>query len=726
MAVFLAGIGLASGTVLNAKLPPPNDAFYGLHNESVSSGAYKTYTFTPGASARYLQAGVAIITGAVDVEIRNGSQILNPSGQRVVSLFQPASGEYQIKVTGAGTGVSNYTVFWNQLITHMCVDADNDGYYKYNATDCPQGDDCNDANPGAHPGATEICNGINDNCNDQTDENVKNTYYRDYDNDGYGNASWTIEACSKPDGYADNGQDCNDSYANAHQVISCSYNGTSCGQSSLCTASCPAVPAEICNGIDDDCNGYIDNGLTGCQTQTMVNTSYYDGATTNFSNRAINLSRIEGLVLEKTAHGKIVFRQAVSFTQGVNLDFYTNISFNAAYINSTVFPMLNRPATVYLYNLTFLNPVILKDGQPCPQTICRLVSYSGGALVFNVTGFSVYSAAGSCADGTLYFQCSSEKPKYCDNGNLVYKCSVCNCSGTDLCYPDGKCVAKVCTEGANETCGNDAGACEFGTRKCVNNSWTECTGGTGPSPETCNGIDDDCDGAVDEGAGCCDEGAVQDCGNNKGICQYGTKTCTNGVFGPCQEDIKPNPGGEICGNGLDDDCDGNVDENCWNCTDLDKDGYGNPASSLCTYPEEDCNDSDPSVHPGAVEICNGKDDDCDGIVDENCIPGVDNETKLQIISMYRSGKSASQISAGLNLTIETVRTYIKCANGRPDQSEEGTDCGEVCPTECSLDYTWILLSVAGAGILGSLLLMYFRFRKEGKELTWEELKGRWA
>jgi hypothetical protein len=94
--------------------------------------------------------------------------------------------------------------------------------------------------------------------------------------------------------------------------------------------------------------------------------------------------------------------------------------------------------------------------------------------------------------------------------------------------------------------------------------------------------------------------------------------------------------------------------------------------------------------------------------------------------MYRGGKSAGQISTSLDIPIDTVRVYIKCANERYDQSEEAVDCGGVCPVQCSVDYIWIVVSAAGAGILGFLLVMYFRLRREGRELTWEELKNRWA
>ncbi|MBI3248382.1 MAG: DUF11 domain-containing protein [Deltaproteobacteria bacterium] len=99
--------------------------------------------------------------------------------------------------------------------------------------------DCNDANNAIHPNATEVCNGIDDNCNTQTDEGVTTTYYRDADNDGFGNPTNSTQACTQPAGYVADQSDCNDANNAIH----------------------PGV-AELCNGLDDNCNSQIDEGLS--------------------------------------------------------------------------------------------------------------------------------------------------------------------------------------------------------------------------------------------------------------------------------------------------------------------------------------------------------------------------------------------------------------------------------------------------------------------------------
>ncbi|MGK3999622.1 putative metal-binding motif-containing protein [Sorangium sp. So ce1024] len=152
------------------------------------------------------------------------------------------------------------------------------------------GDDCDDYNVSIHPGAPEVCNGRDDNCNGEIDENLEvRTHYEDADGDGYGSFfGATVQAKCPPEGFAPNSTDCNDRDANVHPgapevcnlvdddcddrvdegvrevcgVGMCAREAITCSPGS-CTPGEP-MP-EICNGLDDDCDGEVDEdpGLCG-------------------------------------------------------------------------------------------------------------------------------------------------------------------------------------------------------------------------------------------------------------------------------------------------------------------------------------------------------------------------------------------------------------------------------------------------------------------------------
>jgi len=94
-------------------------------------------------------------------------------------------------------------------------------------------DDCDDLNPNVNPDGVEVCNEIDDNCDDVVDEEVTSTFYSDADGDGYGTATVTTEACSVPEDFALTDDDCDDTLTEVN----------------------PGA-IEICDdGLDNDCDG---------------------------------------------------------------------------------------------------------------------------------------------------------------------------------------------------------------------------------------------------------------------------------------------------------------------------------------------------------------------------------------------------------------------------------------------------------------------------------------
>lgn len=146
------------------------------------------------------------------------------------------------------------------------TDADGDGEYDEdccNGSTC--GQDCNDDLAGVNPDAVDGCGGGDEDCDGDVDEEPDSTYFRDQDNDDWGDDTETLDACSQPSGYVPRGGDCSDdpfAESNANDRN-------------------PGVD-EICNLIDDNCDLAVDEGLEcDCTVPNMVRDCGFDPALDN-------------------------------------------------------------------------------------------------------------------------------------------------------------------------------------------------------------------------------------------------------------------------------------------------------------------------------------------------------------------------------------------------------------------------------------------------------------
>lgn len=123
------------------------------------------------------------------------------------------------------------------------------------------------------------------------------------------------------------------------------------------------------------------------------------GDSTNFSIFSYeDVQNLSGITLENTNYGKILFNQNINMTADgnfsdnqIDLDTNINVSLGRISIDATSLPNFNTSATLWFYNLTFTNPMILKDGVLCPLTICANQTYSDGVLKVDVNQAATYT-----------------------------------------------------------------------------------------------------------------------------------------------------------------------------------------------------------------------------------------------------------------------------------------------------------------------------------------------
>jgi len=240
----------------------------------------------------------------------------------------------------------------------------------------------------------------------------------------------------------------------------------------------------------------------------------------------------------------------------------------------------------------------------CDGTVDEDCDCTNGQTQTCYGGPSGTKGKGPCKEGTQ--RCKDGKWEPCQ-GEVKPQKEICD-------GKDNNCDGKVddgcdCLSGATKACGqHDTGLCKKGTQTCKGGKWQACTGEVKPQKEVCgDGKDNDCDGKADEDCQC-KPNTKQKCGTDVGSCQAGQQTCSQaGKWGDCQGKVDAQK--EVC-DGKDNDCDGQTDE-----------ALTTTCKTACGTGKVVCQGGKllPCDAPKPQkETCDGKDNNCDGKTDEGC------------------------------------------------------------------------------------------------------------
>ncbi len=455
-------------------------------------------------------------------------------------------------------------------------DADGDGD--------PAATDCDDANAAVNSSATEVCDGLDNNCDGSTDDasaTDASTWYTDADGDGFGDMATASTACNQPSGAVADATDCDDTAATA-------YPGAN----------------ELCDGVDNDCDGTVDeddavdagtwyvdadgdghgDATTASTSCTQPSGTVASGDDCDDTNGQVSPSAQESCdTIDNDCDG------TVDEPDAVDASTWYNDADGDGYGNPALAETAcNQPATG------------VANADDCDD----------GTSLASPAATEVCDTIDNDCDGTIDEDDAAFAPTWYEDAD-----------GDGYGTPNVTTTA--CTQPTGYTTNDD---------DCNDTTSAAHEG----APEVCDAIDNDCDGNIDE-----DDATdaltwyLDADGDGHGTTNLTTVACNqpSGYVASSDDcnDLNASalPGGtEVC-DGADNDCDGTVDEDdatdagTW-YADADGDGFGDAGTSVvaCEAPSGhiedagDCDDAEATTNPDAVDTWyDGVDSDCDGASD---------------------------------------------------------------------------------------------------------------